>query len=76
MIRDQTSLFQESKPERMELRFKAPDYATWKKEAAACDKNNGNDKDGSIPVRNKYPRHPPPRFELAEGLDYKKIDKV
>ncbi|XP_066168716.1 uncharacterized protein [Oryza sativa Japonica Group] len=59
----------------MELRFKAPDYATWKKEAAACDKNNGNDKDGSIPVRNKYPRHPPPRFELAEGLDYKKIDK-
>jgi hypothetical protein len=50
------------KNERVELRFKAPDYATWKKEAAACDKANGNGKDGSITVRSDYPWHPPHRF--------------
>ena len=60
----------------MELKFKAPDYIMWEKEAAACDKDNGNGKDGSIIVRNEYPRYPVPCFELTEGFEWKKVEEV
>jgi hypothetical protein len=59
----------------MELKFKAPGYIIWKEEAS-CNKGNVNGKDGSIPIRNGYPLHPVPYFEVNEGFDRKKIDEV
>ncbi|KAF8780925.1 hypothetical protein HU200_000889 [Digitaria exilis] len=61
-----TSLFKKNK--RIELKLEAPDGITWKKEAASCEKDNGNGKDGSITVRNEYPRHPAPCFELNKFM--------
>ncbi|RCV12337.1 hypothetical protein SETIT_2G261200v2 [Setaria italica] len=41
----------------MELKLKAP----------ACDKDNGNGNDGSITVRNEYPRRPAPIIDTTKG---------
>jgi hypothetical protein len=59
----------------MELKFKAPGYILLKEEAS-CNKDNVNSKDGSIPIRSRYPRHPVPYFEVNEGYDRDKIDEV
>ncbi|KAF8780927.1 hypothetical protein HU200_000891 [Digitaria exilis] len=58
----------------MELKFKASDYTMWKEEATACDKDNANGKDGSITVRNEYPR--PPILEIPNGLDRTEVQEL
>ncbi|RCV12279.1 hypothetical protein SETIT_2G256300v2 [Setaria italica] len=49
----------------MELKLKAP----------ACDKDNGNGNDGSITVRNKYPRQPAPVVYLTEDRGWSFYEK-
>ncbi|RCV12339.1 hypothetical protein SETIT_2G261400v2 [Setaria italica] len=60
----------------MELEFKAPDHNMWKKEAAACDKDNGNGKDEPITVRNEYPRLPTTYFEFNKEFNLKKAEEI
>ncbi|CAL5063575.1 unnamed protein product [Urochloa decumbens] len=64
------------KNERMALNFMLPDYIVWKKEAATWDKDNGNDKDGSITVRNEYPQHPVPRVPLTVGFNSCEVEEL
>lgn len=74
VIRDYTSLFQTDKT--MELKLSIPIHIVWKKEIAACHKDNGNCKDEAITVRNAYPEYPCPSFELTSEMNLKKIDEV
>ena len=60
----------------MELKLKAPGYIIWKEAAASCNKDNGNGKDGSIPIRNEYLWPPVPYFEITEVYDRKKLKEV
>ncbi|CAD6218660.1 unnamed protein product [Miscanthus lutarioriparius] len=66
--------FEKRKHERMALKFKAPGYIILKEEAS-FNKDNDNGKDGSLPIRNRYPWHPVPYFEVNEGYDRDKIDE-
>jgi hypothetical protein len=60
----------------MALKFKASGYIILKEEAS-CNKDNDSGKDGSLPIRNRYPRqHPIIFFDVKEGCDRKKIDEV
>ena len=60
----------------MALKFKAPGYIILKEEAS-CNKDNDSGKDGSLPIRNRYPRqHPIIFFDVNEGYDRKKINEV
>ncbi|OQU89730.1 uncharacterized protein LOC8055896 [Sorghum bicolor] len=59
----------------MALKFKAPGYIILKEEAC-CNKDNDSGKDGSLPIRNRYPRqHPIIFFDVNEGYDRKKINE-
>jgi len=57
---------------RMQLKIEA----RRKNELLALDKYDVNVKDGSITVRNEYPQHPVPCFQLTEGFDFKKAEEV
>jgi hypothetical protein len=56
----------------MELKFEAPR----KNELLALDKYHVNSKDESIIVRNEYPQHPVPCFQVSEGFDFKKAEEA
>jgi hypothetical protein len=50
----------------MQLALKAP----------ACDKDNGNGSDGSITVRNEYPKHPAISINVTKGCNLSHFDEV
>ena len=56
----------------MELKFVAP----WKNELLALKKYNVNGKEKSITVRNEYPQHPVPVFEVPDASHLKKMREV
>uniref|UniRef100_A0A8R7PE26 Uncharacterized protein n=1 Tax=Triticum urartu TaxID=4572 RepID=A0A8R7PE26_TRIUA len=56
----------------MELKFDA----LWKRDLLALSKYNVNGKVKAITVRNDYPDHPVPYFQVTEGFDLKKVKKL